>query len=62
MRVEWDQNRCTLSALCTALAPETFSIDEAGQVHVSDDDGAPDFPSIQAAAESCPTRAIRIVD
>jgi ferredoxin len=62
MRVEWDQYRCTLSALCTALAPETFSIDEAGQVHVSDEGGVSELSSIQAAADSCPTQAIRIVD
>jgi ferredoxin len=27
MRIEWDESRCALSALCTGLAPDVFSVD-----------------------------------
>ena len=35
MRVEWDENRCAVSALCTGLAPDVFRVDEDGRLAVS---------------------------
>ena len=35
MRVEWDESRCALSALCTGLAPDVFRVDEDGGLDIS---------------------------
>ena len=62
MRVEWDESRCALSALCTGLAPEVFRVDEDGGLAIST--GLDDAlrKAVQDAADSCPTRAITVAD
>ena len=34
MRVEWDESRCALSALCTGLAPDIFRVDEDARLAI----------------------------
>ena len=62
MRVEWDENRCALSALCTGLAPDVFSVDEGGGLAVSTEFGGEQRQAVQDAADSCPTQAITVAD
>jgi len=63
MRVEWDENRCAFSAMCTALAADVFSIDDDGHVHVNADNcDESQRSSIEAAAATCPTQSIRIIE
>ena len=64
MRIEWDENRCSRTGLCAALAPDVFSIDDSSRLTVSQSqisDGA-DEDGLRDAADSCPNQAIRILD
>ena len=61
MRVEWDENRCALSALCTGLAPEVFRVDEDARLTFSAEIDEAHGPAVQDAADSCPTQAITVV-
>jgi ferredoxin len=62
MRVEWDESRCALSALCTGLAPDVFSVDESGGLAVCTEFGDEQRRAVQDAADSCPTQAITVAD
>jgi len=62
MRVEWDESRCALSALCTGLAPDVFRIDSDARLLISAEIGEAQRLSVQDAADSCPTQAITVVD
>jgi ferredoxin len=35
MRVEWDENRCALPALCTGLAPDVFHLGDDTRLAIS---------------------------
>ena len=58
MRVEWDKNRCALSALCTELAPDVFRVDEDARLAISTELDEAQRQAVQDAADSCPTQAI----
>lgn len=60
MRVEWDEDRCALSALCTGLAPEVFRVDENGGLAISAELDDAQLQAAQEAADSCPTQAITV--
>jgi ferredoxin len=64
MRIEWDENRCSRTGLCAALAPDVFTIDDSSQLTVnqsqSPDDA--DEDALRDAADSCPNQAIRILN
>jgi ferredoxin len=62
MRVEWDENRCALSALCTGLAPDVFRVDEDASLAISTDIDEAQRQAVQDAADSCPTQAITVAD
>ena len=62
MRVEWDESRCALSALCTGLAPEVFRVDEDARLAVSSEIVDEHRQAVQDAADSCPTQAITVAD
>jgi ferredoxin len=62
MRVEWDENRCALTALCTSLAPEVFHIDNAARLQVSQALDESLRQSLEDAVISCPTQAISLRD
>jgi ferredoxin len=55
--VEIDEAACAAHGDCVELAPEVFALDEVAQVigHAPDD-------VLVAAAEACPSAAIRIID
>ena len=62
MRVEWDESRCALTALCTRLAPGHFRVDEDGGLDISTDLDDAQREAVQDAADSCPTQAITVAD
>lgn len=64
MRVQVDPDRCHGHARCLALAEAYFDYgDEDGLAVAADRDIAPeDVDAITAAVNSCPERAISIVD
>ncbi|MGH7865531.1 MAG: ferredoxin [Candidatus Binataceae bacterium] len=55
------KNKCIGSADCVETAPAVFQLGDDGKSAVINQTGAPDA-AILAAARSCPTRAITIVD
>ena len=61
MRVEWDESRCALSALCTGLAPDVFRVDEDARLTFSAEIDEAHSEAVQDAADSCPTQAITVV-
>jgi ferredoxin len=62
VRVVWDESRCALSALCTGLAPDVFSVDEGGGLAVGTEFDVEQRHAVQDAADSCPTQAITVAD
>jgi ferredoxin len=62
MRVEWDESRCALSALCTGLAPDVFRVDEDTRLAISGAIDDAQRQAVQDAADSCPTQAITVAD
>jgi ferredoxin len=56
-RVEIDQEACAAHGDCVAIAPEIF---ELGDVATVIGDGPDEL--VRAAAESCPSMAIRLID
>lgn len=62
MRIERDEDRCALSALCTAMAPDVFLVNDDAQLDVSQHCDESQRASVEQAAAACPTQAIRLVD
>jgi ferredoxin len=62
MRIEWDENRCALTALCTSLAPDVFHIDDDARLQVSQVLDESLRSALEDAVISCPTQAISLVD
>ena len=61
MRIEVDQGRCEGHALCEAVAPEFFSVDDDGKLTVSADEVTPlDQARVQDAVLACPVAALRV--
>ncbi len=52
-----DQDVCSGAAVCVALAPEVFELNDEGKAEVVDPEGA-DEETIQQAIDSCPVDAI----
>jgi ferredoxin len=61
VKVVLDPGRCEGNAICCALAPEVFEMndDDVAEVILGDADESL-RPSIQRAVDSCPRMAIRI--
>lgn len=53
-----DRELCTGAAVCVAIAPEVFELDDEGISVVKDPEGA-DETTIQQAIDGCPEDAIR---
>jgi ferredoxin len=55
------RNTCIAAASCIAISPNVFELDDAQKAIVKE--GADDVPeNILMAAQSCPTKAIVIID
>ena len=54
-RVQVDRNICLGNALCAALLPDVFELDDSDIAVVK---GAPDEEEVEAAIRACPTQAI----
>lgn len=61
MRVEWNEAHCSLTGLCSALAPDVFVINDAAEMEIVGADTAPQ-DLLRQVADSCPTQAITIHD
>ncbi len=60
--VEVDQNVCIGAAPCTAMAPNTFALDDNGKAAILSTADTDDQETILNAARGCPVGAIRIRD
>ena len=60
-RITIDRNLCIGAASCVALAMKTFALDDENKAIVLEGEGDPP-DAIKLAAESCPTKAIVLVD
>lgn len=61
MKVIVDRNLCIGAASCVAIAPNVFRLDDENKAVVVEIEGT-DRDTIIAAAQSCPTLAITIID
>lgn len=60
-KVKVIKNLCIAAASCVAVSPNVFELNEQQKAFVKD--GAADTPeNILMAAQSCPTKAIEIID
>lgn len=60
--VEVDHNVCIGAAPCTAMAPNTFALDDTGKAAILATVDADDQETIRNAAQGCPVSAIIIKD
>lgn len=60
-KITIDRNLCIGAASCVALAMKTFALDEENKAVVLEGEGDPP-DAIKLAAESCPTKAIILID
>lgn len=62
MRIEVDFAKCTGLGMCEAEAPEFFEVQDDGSLKVLRDCPSEDeLAAAQAAVDSCPTEALRLV-
>ena len=63
MQVEVDPQKCIGSGSCEMLAPEVFEVGEDGLAHVLVvEPGSELHDKVRAAAQSCPTSAISVIE
>ncbi|QIX26628.1 ferredoxin [Nocardioides sp. JQ2195] len=63
MKVKVDFDLCESNALCEALAPDTFQLDDDDYLQVLQDDVTDENRgNIERAVASCPRSAISIVE
>lgn len=60
--VEVDQNVCIGAAPCTAMAPNTFALNDSGKANILASVDQDDQETILNAARACPVAAIIIKD
>ena len=61
-RVEVDTSLCASTGMCESVAPDLFEIDDDGELVVlRPEPSGEQVERAQAAARSCPTRALRVV-
>lgn len=60
--VEVDKDVCIGAAPCTAMAAQTFALDDTGKAAILATADADDQETILNAARACPVAAIRIKD
>jgi ferredoxin len=63
MKIKVDYDLCESNALCEALAPTHFQIDDDDFLQVIDENvSADDLDAVQQAVAACPKSAISIVE
>lgn len=60
-KITIDRNLCIGAASCVALAMKTFALDGENKAVVLEGEGDPP-DAVKLAAESCPTKAIILID
>jgi ferredoxin len=61
--IEYDINKCIGAASCAVIAPQTFFMNDENKAVIRDDvDDWDEDELIEAAAQSCPVFAIKIIN
>lgn len=60
-KIQVIRDLCIGAASCVAFAPETFEMDDQN-IALIKEDSTEDLENILLAAQSCPTRAIIVID
>lgn len=60
-KIQVVRDLCIGAASCVAFAPETFEMDDQN-IALIKEDSTEDLENILLAAQSCPTRAIIVID
>lgn len=62
-KVKVDYELCEANALCEAVAPDVFQVDDDDMLHVLDDEVTEENRArVEQAVASCPRAAIRLED
>ncbi|QZH61239.1 ferredoxin [Mycolicibacterium farcinogenes] len=62
MRVDVDRNRCEGHAMCEAIAPTVFSVDDDGDLLILQEEIAEgDAADVKSAALGCPVAALKLI-
>ena len=63
MKVKADYDLCEANAMCEALAPEVFEVDDDDNLNLHTDEITPDNEEhVRQAVAACPKAALAIVD
>lgn len=63
MKVKVDFDLCESNALCEALAPEVFELDDDDYLHVKKEEiGEEDVEAVRRAVAACPRAAISLIE
>ncbi|WP_370246785.1 ferredoxin [Nocardioides sp.] len=63
MRIKVDFDLCESNALCEAMAPEVFELDDDDYLVLKAEETTPEnIESVQRAVAACPRAAIRLED
>ncbi len=62
MRVVVDYSACEANALCEAIAPEVFTVDEDDHLHVKAEPTEDNADRVRRAVEACPRVALSLRD
>jgi ferredoxin len=63
MKVKVDFDRCQSNALCEALAPKVFEVDDDDYLHVLREEvDGDDLEPVRRAVAACPTQAISLLE
>ena len=63
MKVKADYDLCEANAMCEALAPDVFEVDDDDNLNLHTDEITPDNEDhVRQAVAACPKAALSIVD
>jgi ferredoxin len=63
MKVKADYDLCEANAMCEALAPDVFEVDDDDNLNLHTDEITPDNEEhVRQAVAACPKAALSIVD
>jgi len=63
MKVKVDFDRCESNAMCEALAPQVFEVDDDDYLQLLKEEiGEEDADAVRRAVASCPTQALSLVE
>jgi ferredoxin len=63
MRIEVDYDRCEANAVCEAIAPDVFRVDEEDNLHVLQEEPPAELhEDVRMAVDRCPKAALSVTE